>query len=260
MEIHNLEDFLDSLRVPASCQLNKPVYKKMFLDMGALDATDKACLKNDVSKIRWLFTFKPGTINIPAYKDAEREYDEVAVLLVDLNSRKRMKRVSSFIQRSIPYPLVVIFSHSVECQESIAIGVSDKRINQADKEKWVVEDAVFTDWINLQAHSEEESAFLHSLAINNLSYKNFWDFYRSFTERVTAINCAEHTGSFRLGRAEKADSTDRLVQLKALERLEASKAELANKLKKEKQMRHQIDLNTKIKLIKEQISAIKGRI
>ena len=260
MDIRSLEDFLDSLRVPESCQLNKPVYKKMFLDMGALDATDKACLKNDVSKIRWLYTFKPATINIPAYKDAEREYDEVAVLLVDLNSPKRMKRVSSFIQRSIPYPVVVIFSYAMAGQDSIAVAVSDKRINQADKEKWVVEDSVFTGWIDLQAQSKEEAAFLRSLAINNLSYKNFWDFYRSFTERVIAVNCAEHTGSFSLNSAEEAGQVDRLAQLTELERLEASKAELANKLKKEKQLRRQIDLNTKIKLIKDQISAIKGRL
>ncbi|WP_088742657.1 DUF4391 domain-containing protein [Cobetia sp. QF-1] len=260
MDIHNLEDFLDSLQVPASCQLNKPVYKKMFLDMGALDATDKVCLKDDVSKIRWLYTFKPGTINVPAYRDSEREYEEVAILLVELTSRTRIKRIAGFIQRSIPYPLVLIFSNSFEGQEYISTSVSDKRINLADKEKWVIEDTVYSDWINLREQSDEEAAFLHSLSINNLSFKNFWDFYKSFTKRVIAINCAEHSGLFSLGEAGEPEQGGRLGKLKELERLEVHKTELANRLKKEKQMGRQIDLNTQIKKIKEKMSAIKGSL
>jgi len=260
MDIHNLEDFLDSLQVPASCQLNKPVYKKMFLDMGALDATDRTCLKDDVSKIRWLYTFKPGTINIPAYKDSDREYEEVAVLLIDLNSRARMKRIAGFIQRSIPYPLVLIFSDNIEGKDCLSISLADKRINQADKEKWVIEDIVFTDWISLKEQTDEEATFLQSLSINNLSFKDFWEFYKSFTERVIAINCAEHSGSFMLDGAGKTEPADRLGKLKELERLEVKKAELANKLKKEKQMGRQVDLNTKIKQIKDQMSAIKGSL
>ncbi|CAM3733405.1 DUF4391 domain-containing protein [Halomonas casei] len=260
MDIHNLEDFLDSLQVPASCQLNKPVYKKMFLDMGALDATDKVCLKDDVSKIRWLYTFKPGTINVPAYRDSEREYEEVAILLVELTNRTRIKRIAGFIQRSIPYPLVFIFSSSFEGQEYISISVSDKRINQADKEKWVIEDTVYSGWINLREQSDDEADFLHSLSINNLSFKNFWEFYKSFAKRVIAINCAEHSGLFSLEEAGKSEQGDRLGKLKELERLEADKAELANKLRKEKQMGRQIDLNTQIKKIKEKMSAIKGNL
>lgn len=260
MDIHNLEDFLESLQVPASCQLNKPVYKKMFLDMGALDATDKACLKDDVSKIRWLYTFKPGTINIPAYKDSEREYEEVAVLLVELNSRARMKRIAGFMQRSIPYPLVLIFFDNIEGKDCFSISLSDKRINQADKEKWVIKDTVFTDWISFKEQTGEEASFLKSLSINNLSFKNFWEFYKSFTERVIAINCAEHSGSFTLDETGKAESVGRLGKLKELERLEVKKAELANKLKKEKQMGRQVELNTKIKQIKDQMFAIKGSL
>lgn len=160
MDIYNLEDFLGGLQVPASCQLNKPVYKKMFLDMGVLDATDKVCLKDDVSKIRWLYTFKPGTINIPAYRDSDREYEEVAILLVELTSRTRMKRIAGFIQRSIPYPLVLIFSTGFEGQDYLSISLTDKRINQADKEKWVIEDTICTDCINLKEQTDEETAFL----------------------------------------------------------------------------------------------------
>ena len=71
------DDFLQSLAVPPSCVLNKAVYKKMFLDASdgkksLLDATDKTCLKDDISKIRWLYTLKPSTINIATRWNARR--------------------------------------------------------------------------------------------------------------------------------------------------------------------------------------------
>lgn len=260
MEFHNIEDFLDSLQVPASCVLNKPVYKKMFLDAGVLDAADKACLKDDVNKIRWLYSFKQSTINIAPYKDAVREYEEVAILLVELASLKRIKRIAHFMQRSIPYPLIVIFTGHDDGEECLCISLTDKRVNQADKEKWVIEDTVQTGWISLGGQSKAEIDFLQSLSINNLSFKNFWEFYKSLTDRVIALNCAEHSGSFMLEQGAKANGGDRLTKLKELERLDLQKTELANKLKGEKQMGRQIDLNTRIKQIKDQMTAIKGSL
>lgn len=260
MEFHSIEDFLDSLQVPASCVLNKPVYKKMFLDAGALDAADKACLKDDVNKIRWLYSLKPNTINISPYKDNLREYEEVAILLVELVSLKGVKRIAHFMQRSIPYPLVLIFTDTSDGDDCLCISLADKRVNQADKEKWVIEDSIQTDWIRLKSQPIADGAFLQSLSINNLSFKNFWEFYRSLIDRVIALNCAEHSGSFMIEYGEGKSGTDRLAKLKELERLEFQKAELANKLSSEKQMGRKIDLNTKIKQIKDQMTAIKGSL
>nr|MBC8556038.1 DUF4391 domain-containing protein [Candidatus Brocadiales bacterium] len=100
--VSDFDSFLLSLGIPNACKLNKSIYKKMFLDNGILDATDKKCLKDDVDKIRWLYTLKPGTINIAPYNDSEREYPEVAVLHIELSSPNRFKRVAHFINRSIP--------------------------------------------------------------------------------------------------------------------------------------------------------------
>ena len=84
-----IDIFLNQLSIPKSCELNKPVYKKYFLENRILDATDKKALKEDVSKIRWLYTLKPSTINISPYSDDERDYPEVAILHVELLSPGR---------------------------------------------------------------------------------------------------------------------------------------------------------------------------
>ncbi|HNP50533.1 MAG TPA: DUF4391 domain-containing protein [Nitrosomonas nitrosa] len=256
--ITSFDNFIQYLDIPKACELNKPIYKKMFLDNGILDTTDKACLKGDVDKIRWLYTLKPSTINIAPHIDSEREYPEVAVLHAELSNPKRIKRIAHFINRSIPYPLVLLFTHHSDGQNYLAICLADKRINQADKEKWVIKDSIYSGWISFTNQNNLEAAFLASLHMSNLPFKNFWNFYQALMERVIAMNCAHHSGSFTLASDNK--QKNRLEILRELEKLDAQKAEIANKLKKEKQMGKQVDLNTQVKNINDKIAQIKSSL
>ncbi|MGO4814226.1 DUF4391 domain-containing protein [Cupriavidus sp. 2MCAB6] len=254
-----LEAFIDHLSIPRSCELNKPVFKKLFLENGVLDIADKTALKDDVDKIRWLYTLKPATINIAAYVDSDRDFSEIAVLQVELISAKRLKRIATFMQRSIPYPLILVFSQD----NQVCLSIADKRINQADKEKWVVEDILYTDWIDLAAPTLAQATFLEDCNINSFSFTNFLSFYKSLTERVIAMNCATHSGRYERGTTDNIESKQsegRLERLRELEKLNLQKIEIANKLKKEKQLGRQVELNTKIKQINDVIEQFKESI
>lgn len=261
LAIHSLEAFLAHMAIPKACVLNKPVFKKMFLECGLLNAADKACLKDDAEKVRWRYTLKPGTINIAAYKDKEREYPEIAILSVALSNPKRVKRIAYFMQRAIPYPLILIFTASIDNATHIAISLADKRTNQADKGKWVVEDSVQTSWIELKNQSQAQADFLHSCKIQNFSFKDFWSFYRSFMDRVIAINCAAHGAVFSLGnQSSHDDGANRLSMLRNIERLDARRNEVSKKLKNEKQIGKQVEMNTQVKQINDEIEQIKSRL
>ena len=269
----SFDDFLEILDVPSSCELNKPIFKKMFSEAtdgkkSILDTADKKALKDDIEKIRWLYTLKPNTINIAPYKDSEREYPEIAILHVELsitvNNKNVYKRIAHFINRAIPYPLVILFTYEKDGTQNLSLVLADKRINQADKEKWVIEDSIQSYWINLASVSAAEMSFIESLKINNLPFTNFFAFYQALIERLVAIKCAEHSGDFSLEktghRNEKASSAARLGRLRELERLEAQRSEISNKLKKIKQMGKQVELNTQIKKINDEIANIKGSL
>lgn len=263
--IQSFDDFLEHLDIPSSCRLDKPVFKKLFLDNGVLDATDKKCLKDDISRVRWLYTLKPSTINIAAYGDDKREYPEVAILHVELSNASRVARIAHFINRSIPYPLVLLFTAEIDGRTSMSISLADKRINQADKEKWVLEDSVNSGWLTFSDQSASESEFMNSLKVTALPFTDFWRFYQALMERVIAINCAIHSGDFKLDALSTNGSTsnqgnDRLGKLRELAKLDTQKTEIANKLKKEKQMGRQVDLNTKVKNINDRIAEIKGSL
>ena len=275
----NFDEFLELLDVPSSCELDKPIFKKMFSEASdgkknILDATDKKALKDDVEKIRWLYTFKPNTINIAPYKDNEREYPEIAILHVELSSavsnksamsnKTAVRRIAHFINRAIPYPLVILFTCEKDGAQKLSIVLADKRVNQADKEKWVIEDSIQTYWINLASLSAAELAFFESLRISRLPFTNFFAFYQAIIERTVAIKCAEHSGSFSIAspdsQAQKPEGIARLECLRKLERLESKRLEISNKLKKIKQIGKQVELNTQIKKIKDEIANIKGSL
>lgn len=268
--IQSFDDFLEHLDIPGSCRLDKPVFKKLFLDAsdgkrGVLDATDKKCLKDDISRVRWLYTLKPSTINIAAYRDDSREYPEVAILHVELSNSSRAAQIAHFINRSIPYPLVLLFTAEIDGHTSMSISLADKRINQADKEKWVLEDSVNSGWLRLEDQSASESEFLNSLKVSALPFTDFWRFYRALMERVIAINCAFHSGDFKLDVLSTNGGTSnqgagRLEKLRELEKLDVQKAEIANRLKKEKQMGRQVEMNTKIKHITSEMDALKAAL
>lgn len=163
-----IQTFYDHMGIPEKCVLNKPLFKKLFQEHADLDITDKKALKDDIDKIRWVHTLKPATINIAAYHDNEREYDEVAVIQIDLSSTNRAQRIAGFVNKAIPYPIVLIFNFA----DTIAISVADKRINQADKSKWVVEDSWMTEWFNPDAPNESQQKFMQDMAIKSLSFVN----------------------------------------------------------------------------------------
>lgn len=249
-----IQSFLDNLDIPQKCFLNKTLFKRLFLESGMLDITDKKALKDDIDKIRWLYTLKPSTINIEPFKDDSFDYDEVAVLQVDLLSPSRAKRIASFINKAIPYPLILIFTHSNE----MAIHVADKRINQADKSKWVVDDGWLTHWFSPNSAMDSEKKFMADLSLKNLSFVNFYSFYSDVKKCVVALNAAQRSGDYTITTQDETNA--RLENLRRIDELEKEITELRSSLKKETQFNAKLKLNVAVKERQDAISQLEQEL
>ena len=249
-----IQNFLDSLDIPQKCFLNKTLFKKLFLESGMLDITDKKALKDDIDKIRWLYTLKPSTINIESVKNDTYEYDEVAILQIDLNNITRANRIASFVNKAIPYPLVIIFTHG----DMVALNLADKRINQTDKAKWVVEDSWMTPWFNPNAPSQNEQQFMADIVIKGLSFLNFYAFYSDIKSRVIALNSAQRNGTYKI--TAKTDTDTRLKNLRRIENLEKEISELRVSLKKEPQFNMKLTLNVALKECQDTITQLEQKL
>lgn len=249
-----IDSFLSGLGIPDACLLDKPVFKKLFLDHAELDQTDRKALSEDVERIRWQYTLKPETINIAAYQDSEREYPEVAILTVELSNPARTKRIASFMHRAIPYPLILIFGH----EGKVSVSVAEKRINQADKSKLVILDRWQTKWFDPAKPSSPQAGFLAAIQLHRLPSTNFYALYEGFQAHVIQLIAADRTGSF--DPVPIQSSREHATMLKEIDGLDREIAELRTELKREHQMGNKITLNGRIRDRKDAILKIEARL
>ena len=268
------EAFLEDLNVPDSC-----VFKKMFQEHADLDAKDKKALKDDVDKIRWLYTLKPSTINIAPFSDDLRDYGELAFLYVELSNTKSAERIGHLINRAIPYPLVIFLVHSESniiedgtkatgepdsnvrekqhAKELLAICLADKRINKADQAKWVIEELQLSPWLSLGNVTEIAKVFFNSLNFTSLPHSNFWQFYQAFMCRVQALQCAEVSGRFCLvdGLVNGQAAEQQRQQMQHYRRIEQDIKKLRAQIK-QAEFSQQVVLNTQIKQQEQRLKQI----
>ena len=255
-ETGNPADFYDRLVVPEACLLGKRLFKKQFYEHAKLATADKHAFADDIDRIDWSYTLKPSTINIPKLEDDKHEYLEVAILQVMLSSISRHARIAAVIQRAIPYPLLIVFVRG----ESIAINAADKRIHRADANKIVVEATYDTGWIDASAPNAEQNAFLSDFCVANFSFRNLYEFYQDMVVRIIALNCAAHSGRYKSPSEMAKPKADRLSSLRKIEELHQERADLRGKLKGEKNLGTQVNLNTRNKQISDSIKAIRKSI
>lgn len=245
------------LGLPEKALLQARIYKKQLLEHADLTITDRKWINEDIETIEWRYTVKPSTVAIPKYEDADREYVEVAFLHVTLKSASHVKRLSEVIQRSIPYPLIIVFEHA----ESIFINLADKRINRADSSKLTVETFFNSEWFSRQdiALSETHQEFIKSLGFSYLNQQDLYAFYQSWIASFNALEAAKHIGQFSLSNNAEADKL-RQNYLQKIKALELELIALKVQLKNEPQFNRKVEINVQIKQLKVHLQQISTQL
>lgn len=264
---------------PDAAYLHKRVPKKQFLESGELVASDKKMFRENVKNVYWEYTLKPSTCPVLPYRDNEREYLEVAVLQVEMNSPKGHKRIAEIIHRMIPYPLMIGFyigttEHTEYTEEkeninsvysvveNIALSIAPKRFSQAEHGAFVAERFHTTGWMNIKIENGKwrmensdklltlNSQFMTSLAWDSLPLQTYGTLYNAWTDRFIGYECSVLSGTFTIGKAG-----DRLEQLTRCREIESRISELRGQLKKAAFSR-QVELNTQIKKFEQELKQL----
>lgn len=281
-----IDKVCEHLKLPESTFLGTRITKKMLIDNNELSSHEKKLVTEAIQSIEWRNTLKPDTVNISMYVTDTFEYVEVAVIRVVLKGEKkyrdRLTNVAKLLHTLIPYPVILL----VELQDDLAISLADKRINQVDKTKLVIEHIYNSDWLHPEKLSTNENDFLNDFSLVNVSSLNYFELYQDFISMLIGLKAstisgkykskkhlisqstdisdaqagsAQHETSVRSGFFEKSNE-DKTVLLQKLEGLEAEITSIRNKLKKETQMNNKLRLNVEAKKIKQEITAIKNEL
>ena len=212
------------MNFPVSTVYGKRVPKKTFADKLKLNSPIRKSIQDDIQTIRWTYTLKEATLNLPAGKDVQ----EIEVLEMKLKHNSINEKVLQQFDRQIPYHLLFVLQY----EEKVQAWMSYKEAASANQ-AFRVEKYYHTKWMR-----PEELNF-------QIEGTNFDEVYESLARQIAG----EKLQSIATGESLKK-SIERNEEIIALEKETES---LQQKLKKEKQFNRKMEINQKIKQCKNKI-------
>jgi hypothetical protein len=246
------EQLLAALNLPPAAVVGQRVPKKLLLENGAPTAADKRLINEGVEELRWTAVLKPSTCGVPEFRDAVREYLEIAVLHVRLRSTTRVGRVIELIHRAVPYPVLLI----EEDADGRRLSLAHKRLalNEAAK---VVLDGEPESVDLASANSEVAAGFLQALSISRQPKGTLYALYQGWLDTALALKAAAITGQFTIH-----DEASRVeLRRRALHRvaeLQDRIAVLRREAVKASQMARQVELNLQLRKLEGELVQEQG--
>ncbi|MBP2046743.1 DUF4391 domain-containing protein [Methanobacterium aggregans] len=229
--------------IPVKCELGNTVFKKFFYENAKLNRSDRDLFIQSIDKIKWEYCLKNETINIKPFKDDIREYSEVEILKIGLKIPNKTKRIAEIVMRAIPYPMVIIFQYGNQIQ----LFTAHQRLNLSNNNKNALEELIFTDWINLDDPDEADEKLFENLNIKNLSFTNFYTFYKDIVDALIKYNVSKLIGE------PVADDADEVKSLyDDLTSLDTEIEAIKSRMGKETQFNRRLEMNIKVKELEDQ--------
>ena len=245
---------IHALALPPETRVDQRVPKKLLVENGAPTAGDKRQINDGIEEILWHAALKPANLGVPAYRDAVREYLEIAVLTVIFRPTAKPARLVELIHRAIPYPLLLAARHG----ETVSLSVAHKRWSQGESGQVVIEELRATAPFRPENPTTEEAQFLARLSVIGLPQGSLFALYQSWFDSVLALEAAQITGAFRPVASENSaalrDQLDARAQ--ALRDLAALRAQAEN----ETQINRRVELNLTIKKLDARIAELDANL
>lgn len=243
---------IDVLALPPAARVDQRVPKKLLLDQGVPTTADKRQIQDGIEDMRWIAALKPTNIGVPDYRDAVREYLEIAILTVTFRQAAKPARLIELIHRAIPYPVVLLSGQS----GTVSLSLAHKRWSQGEAGKVVIEDVHRTTAIDPTDLAEPEAQFLSSLALSTLPAADLFTLYQAWIDRLAGLEAASITGSFAPPTSAEHSTTLR-DGLANHARLQYELTTLRNQAAKEKQLNRRVELNITIKRLEVELAELK---
>ncbi|MGS0755341.1 DUF4391 domain-containing protein [Roseateles sp. GG27B] len=264
-------DILLALGLPASCRVDQRVPKKLLIENGAPAAADKRLLNDTIEEIQWIAALKPNTIGVPEFRDAGREYLEVAVLSIATRGVPatvpadgadgaalvakpvNTTRLAELVHRAVPYPGRLLLA----TPQGLFLSMAHKRWAQNEAGKVVLDGEVTT--IEVGGDLPPAHPFMQSLALARQPQTTLMALYQGWLDCLAALEVARYTGKFRAlaGPAQAAAGRE---ALRECQRLDLEAARLRVQASKEKQMSKQVDLNLALKRVQADLTAAREQL
>ncbi len=237
-----------ALSLPVSSRIDQRVPKKLLVENGAPTAADKRQINDGIDELVWVAALKPANIGVPAFRDPEREYLEIAVLSLRLRAEAKSSRLTELIHRSIPYPVFLIQS---QVEKPLTLSLAHIRWSQGQAAQTVMDGVPVA--VELAEHSPGLDDFMASLSILHVPRRDLHALYQTWIEHFEAFLAAAHTGRYRPAQ-EGLVAERRRLALTEHNRLCREVAGLRARAERESQVNRRVELNLQIKQLESRLA------
>ncbi len=246
---------IDALALPAAARVSQRVPKRLLTEHGAPTAADKRKIQDGIDELVWVAALKPTNIGVPAFRDAAREYLEIAVLTASLRPDAKALRLAELIHRAIPYPVFLVTTLGV----AVSVSVAHKRWSQAEHGQVVVDDVLASAPFSPAAPAPDEAAFLASLAVAQLPRGDLFALYQGWHDRLAALEAAGIKGAF-VPPASSAAAQALRDSLDAHGAITAEIIALRAQAERETQINRRVELNLELNRLEAQLGDLARRL
>lgn len=248
-------DPFTALALPPDACVARRVPKTLLTEHGAFAAGDRRRIREGIQELRWLAALKPATAGIAEYRDAGREYVEIAVLQLDLRPASRSDRLVELVHRAVPYPVLLITWRD----ETPELSLAHKRRSLGEAAKTVIEGEIVIARLCRDCPAESLAAFRDALALARQPQGTLKALYQGWIDTVQAFRAAMITGGFHLPQTPAA-AVDRDAALREYRALADRIATIHSVATKEKQMSRRAELNMELARLRATRDAVRARL
>ena len=252
----SFEPIIQALALPSETRVDRRVPKKLLIENGAPTARDKRQINEGISEILWLAALKPANLGVPIFRDANREYPEIAVLSVQFRPGAKVSRLLELIHRAIPYPVLLLsgVGQTANAGKTASVSVAHKRWSQGESNKVVIEEFRITEPFQPESPTAEEAQFLAHLSVAGLQQSHLFALYQGWLDSILALEAAQITGAFRPPKDGNASVLR--DQLDARAQAVREMAGLRAQAEKETQLSRRVEINLAIKQLETRIAEL----
>lgn len=248
-------DPLTALALPVDALVDRRVPKTLLIENGAPTPADKLRIREGIEELRWLATLKPTTIGVAEYRDAEREYLEIAILRLALRANTRAERLVELVHRAIPYPMLLI----VWRNDATELSLAHKRWSRSEAGKTVIDGEIIAARLVGDCADRQTLAFRASLALARQPWSTLYALYQGWIDAVQALRVAAITGTFSLPVSMTA-AADRAEALRECLRLDGRIAEIRTAAAAEKQVPRRVEMNLELARLQSDREAARAKL
>lgn len=230
----------------------------MFYDHADIHSREKKPITKYVEKIELTYVLTPTTINIQTFINDAYHYEGVMILTVQLRNNPNNKQVNILevvIHGSLPNPVLILFLQN----EKMMLSSCMKRLSKVSKSEVVLEGIHHTEWFSLDGQDDIVDEFISSIELTNLSFNNFYEFYKEMDLAIKAFQDSDVVGSYKVIKDEE-ERKQREKLIEQIKDLEYKYQRLLSAIKKETQFNKKVELNIEAQKTKQKIAQLKSRL